>query len=88
MGKPSNRDRRYQIDRIIQLEAENQRLRDRIDLAENRYVELLGEYGMNRKLLLAKIQQLRGLLDFLRPELCVDCYQMLYDYEHPEEDGE
>jgi hypothetical protein len=31
-------------------------------------------------------QRLRGLLDFLRPELCVDCYQILYDYEHPEEE--
>ena len=30
-------------------------------------------------------QRLRELLDFLLPELCVDCYQIYYDYEHPEE---
>ena len=31
-------------------------------------------------------QRLRELLNFLRPELCVDCYQILYDYEHQEEE--
>jgi hypothetical protein len=40
MNEPSNRDKRYQIDRIIQLEAENQRLKADLDLSHDNWDKL------------------------------------------------
>jgi hypothetical protein len=60
--------------KYVELEAENQRLRDRIDLAENRYVELLAEN-----------QRLRGLLRLMivNTEYCPICRHVLFEGDGP-----